>query len=144
MRSSLEKNIWVKTDTRQWIKYMSLSEGTEHWFNVVDCIVIDDEKSPYCIFREMKVLVEENTLKDGSYDKYIEAYYDSIEDICDEDGYIDLALLAELIAEIDMFSGKADNYNDIFVFPLNPNEDDLSHQVNSHCDEVEKFIKECL
>lgn len=143
MKNSLEKNIWVKTDTRQWIKYMGLSDNTEHWFNVVDCIVVDDEKSPHCIFREMKVLIEENNLKNGYYDKYIQSYYDSIEDICDN-GEVDIALLVEIIAETYMFSGMADNYNDIFVFPLNPSEDGLSNQVNSHCDKVEEYLKKYL
>lgn len=139
----MKKNIWIKTDDTQWIKYMDISDNEENWFKVVDCMVISDEDKPYCIFRVMSVLIESSNLNNGYYDRYIEAFYDSIEDISNS-GEVDLQLLAEIIAETDMFSGTADNCNDIFTFNLNSESNDLTKEVLSHCDKVEEYIKKYL
>lgn len=143
MKNSLEKNTWVKTDDTQWIKYMDISDNKEHWFKVVDCLIVPDENKPYCIFRAMTVLIESCNLNNGYYDRYIDGFYDSIEDIS-ESGEVDLQLLAEIVAETDMFSSSADNCSDIFTFNLDGSSEDLTKEVFSHCDEVEEYIKKYL
>ena len=91
----------------------------------------------------MTVLIESCNLNNGYYDRYIHNYYDSIEDIS-ESGEVDLQLLAEIIAETDMFSGNADNCSDIFAFNLDSKSENLTKEVFSHCDEVEEYIKKYL
>lgn len=144
MKTNLEKNVWVKSDDTQWIKYMDISDKNEHWFKVVDCAVIPSEENPYCLFRAMTVLIEEDDLYNGSLDDYIDGFYDSVDEVIGEYGDGALQIFAECIAETDMFSGGADNCTDIFKFSLDKNSNDLYAEVYSKCDEVEKYIKENL
>lgn len=130
----------MKTDDTQWVKYLSSSDKEDHYFKVVDCITIPDDDNPYCIFSVMKVLINITDLNNGYYDEYINMFYNSIEDIKDDSGQVDLQLVAEMIAETDMFSGCADDCEDIFKFELDSLEDD----VYDKCDEVEEYIKKYL
>lgn len=140
----LEKDIWMKTDDTQWVKYLSSSDKEDHYFKVVDCITIPDDDNPYCIFSVMKVLINITDLNNGYYDEYINMFYNSIEDIKDEYGEVDLQLLAEMIAETDMFSGQADDCENILKFELDSKADNLKEEVISKCNEVEEYIKKYL
>lgn len=144
MKTCLEKNVWYKSDDTQWIKYMDKSNENEHWFKVVDCMIVPANKNPHCIFRAMSVLIETEDLYNGSLEEYICGYYDCIEEILSEYKDNALQIIAECIAETDMFSGRANNYEDIFIFNLDEESEDFEKQVYSKCDEVEKYIKENL
>lgn len=139
----LEKNIWVQTTDTQWIKYLNISNENEHWFKVVDVSVEED-----CfLFGAMTVLIEDEDLYNEAYEEsmYLRLYgYDSLNELIEACPNSYIRNLALYIAETDMFTNYADDFQIIKEYKLSDDWEDIDEEVFSKCDEIEKFIKENL
>lgn len=136
----LEKNVWEQTDDTQWVKYLNISNDKEHWFKIVDALITED----YCLFGAIDVLINTDDLHDGYYDEYLHGYYDSLEEVIETYPNSYIQILAECIAETDMFIGNANNFSIIKKYEFDNDCENVYEETYSKCDEIEKFIKENL
>ena len=136
----LEKDIWERTDSTQWVKYLNISDEKRHYFKVVDTLVTED----YCIFGATTILIDSDDLHNGEYNEYIYPYYDSLADVIDLYPNSYMQIIAECIAETDMFTSNSANFKVIKRFDFGNDCEDIDKEVYSKCKEIETFIKEYL
>lgn len=160
--NDLKKDVWIKTDDAQWVKFVGVEKDEddkedegEYWFKVVNRLLIpsdeeDEDVESYeemfneAVFNIATILVEPSRFDEEDVNRYLKPFgYDSVNDVKKEDelGNVYIQYIAEFISEIDMFNGYLDDEKQIAQFNLNPKKGehvDMSEAISK----VEKLINE--